>query len=582
MILKKMFIYSFHENKKLKEYIFNSKGLNIILGEKREDKDETNGVGKTTMVDCLQMLLGKSISPYYEKNVNLIEKNLFIILEIEMKNQDVFLGRAFNSPRYGYILRTGSISFDISEWEKLKITDYKKVVENLVLNNNNNKITFAGLREYIIRDEKTGFNDILLPNRAAIKQYMLLAYLFRMPYETEDKIKELNKVIDKLNNEVKLIESLTGNIGKLKVQEEELIKEIEELNLLIDEAKTLKQYNKNTIEYTNVKKMLNDVQDKIFEYEHICQQYKKNIDNLEGKVNEIKKLDDVEEFYEELLGFFPTEVKQNYQEVRGFYDFMVESRGKYFNNKIENLQSNLKKLYELKNELEIQLEASTKMFNTNELIEDLSILMDDRRGKENDLIEIQLRVKDYNKMNVLNDQINELQQEILRINSMNYDEVISYNKQKGRLQEIFNHLMQVTYNQHGFLDFEYDNRIKNTTLGRLKVSCSIPDEKSHGRLHMKVNMFDLTWFLSRREQNDPIEFLIHDGSYSKPDDHVKGKLLRNIDEKLKDLDSGQYFVTLNKSELLKEDLQFFEQNKCIVAKLERNGDDINRFFGFKF
>ncbi|MGR5906355.1 hypothetical protein ACT7DI_26025 [Bacillus paranthracis] len=59
MILKKMFIYSFHENKKLKEYIFNSKGLNIILGEKREDKDETNGVGKTTMVDCLQMLLGK-------------------------------------------------------------------------------------------------------------------------------------------------------------------------------------------------------------------------------------------------------------------------------------------------------------------------------------------------------------------------------------------------------------------------------------------------------------------------------------------------------------------------------------------
>ena len=33
--------------------------------------------------------------------------------------------------------------------------------------------------------------------------------------------------------------------------------------------------------------------------------------------------------------------------------------------------------------------------------------------------------------------------------------------------------MQVTYNQNGFLDFEYDNRIKNATLGRLKVSCSI-------------------------------------------------------------------------------------------------------------
>ena len=35
----------------------------------------------------------------------------------------------------------------------------------------------------------------------------------------------------------------------------------------------------------------------------------------------------MEEFYEELVGFFPTEVKENYQEVKEFYDFMVESRG---------------------------------------------------------------------------------------------------------------------------------------------------------------------------------------------------------------------------------------------------------------
>lgn len=582
MILKKLIIYSLRDREKLKEYEFNPKGLNIILGEKRENEDETNGVGKTTMVDCLQMLLGKSISNYYENNVILIERNPFIVLEVEVRGETIFLGRLFTSPRNGYILRLEKVSFDINDWEKIKITDYKKAIESFVLDNSDKKITFAGLREYIIRDEKTGFNDIVLPNRAALKQYMLLAYLFKMPYETENKIKVLNKEIEKLNNEIKLIESLTGDIGKLKVREEEFIKEIEELNSLIEQAKTVKRYNENTVEYSKVKKTLNEVQDTIFEYEHICNQYKKNIDNLVDKVNEIKKLDDVEEFYEELVGFFPTEVKENYQEVKEFYDFMVESRGKYFNNKIENLQSKLKKLYELKAELEVQLETSTQMLNTNEFIEDLSILMNDRREKEVELTEIKLRIKDYNKMNTLNDQINEIQQEILRINSMNYDEVTSYNEQKERLQEIFNNLMQVTYNQNGFLDFEYDNRIKNATLGRLKVSCSIPDEKSHGRLHMKVNMFDLTWFLYRREQNEPIEFLIHDGSYSKPDDHVKGKLLRVIGEKLHKVGSGQYFVTLNKSELLEEDLKFFEQNRCIVAKLDRTEEEVNRFFGFKF
>ena len=88
-----------------------------------------------------------------------------------------------------------------------------------------------------------------------LKQYMLLAYLFKMPYETENKIKVLNKEIEKLNNEIKLIESLTGDIGKLKVREEEFIKEIEELNSLIEQAKTVKRYNENTVEYSKVKKL---------------------------------------------------------------------------------------------------------------------------------------------------------------------------------------------------------------------------------------------------------------------------------------------------------------------------------------
>ncbi|MCU5092047.1 DUF2326 domain-containing protein [Bacillus toyonensis] len=52
------------------------------------------------------------------------------------------------------------------------------------------------------------------------------------------------------------------------------------------------------------------------------------------------------------------------------------------------------------------------------------------------------------------------------------------------------------------------------------------------RLHMKINIFDLTWILFRQEQGKAIEFLVHDGSYSKPDDYVKGKLLREVEQKL--------------------------------------------------
>ena len=42
------------------------------------------------MVDCLQMLLGKSISNYYENNVILIERNPFIVLEVEVRGETIF------------------------------------------------------------------------------------------------------------------------------------------------------------------------------------------------------------------------------------------------------------------------------------------------------------------------------------------------------------------------------------------------------------------------------------------------------------------------------------------------------------
>lgn len=218
-------------------------------------------------------------------------------------------------------------------------------------------------------------------------------------------------------------------------------------------------------------------------------------------------------------------------------------------------------------------------------MEDISFIMDKKRNKEVELAEVKVRINDYNKKNEIVEKINDIQHKILRINSMQYDEFLSFNDTKENLQNLFNELVDVTYKQHGFLDFEYDNRISyssNSTTGRVKISCSIPDERSHGRLHMKINMFDLTWFLHRVIKNLDINFLIHDGSYSNPDPFVKGVLLNYLDKKLNEISKGQYFVTLNKTELLEEDLEFFEAKGMVVAKLDRLNDEKNRFFGFKF
>ncbi|MGE7921195.1 DUF2326 domain-containing protein [Viridibacillus sp. NPDC093762] len=586
MILDRLYIFTPNDGQILKEYPFNKKGVNIILGEKREANNETNGVGKSTMVDCLSFLLGKTIPDYYQNNGDLLEKNIYIALKVSLKDTTHFLARSFNDPQKGFVLENSEmLSMDVSEWKKVSLKSYKNYVENLILTEKRENITFAGLREYIIRDEKTGFNDILLPNRNGLKQYILLNYLFTLPYQTESEIKKLRDIIEKMNNEIKIIESMSVNITDLKVREEEVISQIDELDKAIEEAKTVTHFQNSTENYTLVKKELNDIQNKIFEYEHIKNQYQKNIENLKGKVDEIKQLEDVEQFYNDLVGFFPNDVRENYKKVKEFYDFMVDSRGNYFNDKIISLDSKLKKFYSEKEVLERELEETSKIFKSEKYIEDISLIMDKKRNKEVELAEIKVRINDYNKKNEIVENINEIQHKVLRINSLQYDEFLSFNDTKKKLQTLFNVLVDVTYKQHGFLDFEYDNRISyrsNSTTGRVRISCSIPDERSHGRLHMKINMFDLTWFLHRVLNNSDINFLIHDGSYSNPDPYVKGVLLKYLDNKLKENSIGQYFVTLNKTELLEADLEFFEDEGMVVAKLDRLNDDKNRLFGFRF
>ncbi|MGL5869176.1 DUF2326 domain-containing protein, partial [Clostridium chrysemydis] len=121
----------------------------------------------------------------------------------------------------------------------------------------------------------------------------------------------------------------------------------------------------------------------------------------------------------------------------------------------------------------------------------------------------------------------------------------------------------------------------NTT-ARITISCKIEDENSHGRTNMKVNMFDLTWLIQRIKHKNKIQFLIHDGSYVKPD-NKKGKvrLLKYVDEVLKVNLAGQYFVTLNLEEVDSEDIEYFKKNESIIAFLSKDKDE-NRFMGIKY
>ena len=118
--------------------------------------------------------------------------------------------------------------------------------------------------------------------------------------------------------------------------------------------------------------------------------------------------------------------------------------------------------------------------------------------------------------------------------------------------------------------------------GRIKITCQITDENSHGRLYMKINMYDLALFLNRVDKQAGCQLLIHDGSYCKPNPDAKAKIINYVDKYLKGKGKGQYFITINKSEISEDEILLMQSEGMVVAEFDRENQDVNRFFGFKY
>lgn len=583
MIFKELIIYSFKEKKILENYPFNIYGLNIILGERREKGQETNGVGKSTMIDTINYILGRECPKEFSKSKEVCEKELFAVLNLEVNKKNLFLGRYLLEPEEGYVLDSESVSFELKNWTSMDNEKYREYINMFIINLNKNTPRFTALREYIIRDEKTGFMGIGLPRRKAVDEAKYLSYLFNLPTGFEEEINVIKNSLKTVNNKLKLINSLKNEIVELKAKQKDVFVKMKDIDEYIKNIEIVGSLKDSAKKYNTIRKNYNYIQNEIFELEHINKQYKLNIEDLEEKLNEIKKLNDIESFYKQLIGYFPNEISKNQSEIKAFYEYMVENRGNYFKYKILETEQSIKRLKGELKTLEQQIKHYSGVFKQSAILKDITKMNEEKNLLFQQLDEVRGKISLYEEKAQTNAEITTLKQKILREIQIKQD---IFNEKKDELEEIsviFNTLVNEAYGEEGLLEFELNSGTNlNDSTGRIKVICEIEDEGSHGRHYMKVNMFDLTWLIYRiKKKMNNINFLIHDGSYSKPDKYAKAKLLKYVDDVLVRAKQGQYFVTVNIDELDEEDLKSFDVDGKIVAKFRRGNNDNERFLGFR-
>lgn len=585
MIIEKLIVISLKAKEILKEYTFNTYGLNIILGVKKDGNEESNGVGKTAMIESIRYLLGSSIPNDFQDNSILIEKDIFLVLQVRVNNKEIYLGRRIVDKNVGYHIESYDINLNINEWISLEDEDYKQYIHNSIFLNikEENMPTFAALREYVIRDEKKGFEDIVLSNRGAEGIYKNLAFLSQLPWTFEQEIKKLKDLQRELNNELSIVNNIGKEITSLKMAEKKVRNELSKLNEILTTFDFSNKIDFDEQKYRNAKQKLKQIQKTIFELDHIKRQYEKNIIDLKNKSLKLEAMNDLQGFYNQMMGYFPEQIQKNIDQVNDFYHFMVNNRGKHFESRIDDINNKLKLLYNEQKDLKEIINQSSKILNTTELVEDINNITDEIKVKSEELAEVSVKIKMYNQKNTINSKINSIKQQIIEINSKNEEELEKYKDLIDTLENTFENLTNIAYGEEGILEYEYDNRTSlNIPTGRIKIKCSIDAESSHGRLYMKINMFDLTWFINRVDMNVDMQFLFHDGSYCKPDKSVKEKILDYINAYLVEKQRGQYFITINVDEMNQEKIEAFKLQGNVVAELNREDGHVNRFFGFKY
>ncbi|EEL40326.1 hypothetical protein bcere0020_22660 [Bacillus cereus Rock3-29] len=553
------------------------------MGERNKTTDETNGVGKSTMIDSINYLLGSSC-PVELKKSNAIKKSK-IILVLEVQNEDniLFLARNFSNNEKGYILEDNELNFNLDTWKEFEDEEYKSYINDEIICLKKNEPSFASLKEYIIRDERKGFNDISLPNRSGEDISKIFCYLFDLPLDFENKINLIKSDWIKLQEKIKFIESMKNEIVELKTRQKSLKNDLREIDKKIKTLDIVESMDDFVRKYKQYRKEYSDLQNEIYELEFIKKQYEKNIENLIEKVEQIKKFNDVEQFYKQLIDYFPNKISKSKDEVQDFYEFMVENRGAYFTLRIKETIMEIKELKKKLQNTKFKLEIYSKSFKKSDIINDINAINSEKDIIYKELNQVEGKINFYEQKNKINSDIAKIKQEVMRELLVYQERFELYKETMDEINDIFNSLVNETYEEQGLLEFEMNVKtgLKNNT-GRILVTCKIDDEGSHGRNYMKVNMFDLTWFINRLTYNlNNIGFLIHDGSYSKPDKNPKGRLLKYVDEGLEGLEKGQYIVTLNIDELNDQDILYFDKKKKIIAKFKRGNNHQDRFLGIK-
>jgi len=517
-------------NIKFKTLNFNP-NLNIVAGLQlsEKDKDTINGIGKSSTLTLLHLMFGSKLDQKKPKEAKL---NKFL------KTYGTFyLTFTHSSKEYEIKKDFSKTDYYIND-EKITQTDYPNKLSEIFLEKDYDLKFKQIFNCFARRFGGDYYSDPLRQQGQPLNDY----------YQRFVNLKLLNIEMG-LVKEKFLVEDKIAKLDKAKSIIEEYQKALDITNLkdLKDEFKSLKKDKSNfiiaknydylKIESDELTKELNELRDKIQKIKNLLQKKEQNLlvsENIDIDAREIENL------YKEASFFFDSKITKRLEDAQNFHNTLILNRKNRIEIEIKELTIEL-------DDLNIEIEKSSKKRDAS-----LEILNNSGALEEYNSIEEKIKFLDteIKKLTKYEETLNDFKKDksALNVESAKIKEksILYLAKEKvflGNIEDKFREIVKRFYDNHGG-----SLELKETKTAKYlyDIAVEIPRGSSQAIGEVEIFCYDVLLY---KLNKDILNFMAHDGFiFSEMDPRQKATIFKVILELIQDNDL-QYFINIGESSL---------------------------------
>lgn len=529
-------------------------GLNIIVGEKTKNNKETsNGVGKSLSLRCIDFLFGKDKNVDEIKNI-LQQKDIVLNLSFSQNEKIHFVERSYDK-----------IFFDEKE---ISLKEYTEILYKLNLQNiipsSDSILSFRNIfsRFFRIQSFKNPIEQIekekVFQNNY-VNAFLLKLNLDYLNQKSKLKIKqeENNKIIQQLNeyeqennkeNELELqerLKELTSNLSNFKIAENyyDLEKKLNDITYTIEQMRNEKLFKERQLK--NKQKIID--LNKQFDIDRISNVYREVQFFFEKST--IEHIEAVKKFHDELFYNRRAKAERDKKALQIEISILAEDI-----KKMDDERSILYKELENKgalNEYQSLLKEKEKIIEQLEKTQRIKKLVVDLKQKQADI---------------------KLEIDIFKRELLNFENEIDI--QINKLGLLFREISSNFYtNNKGYLDIKINNSFKTERL--YDINARIDADKSNGVNNMKVFIYDM---LIYKLNPKLIGFVGHDNLlFDSIDERQIAIALKYVNDNL-----DQYICSIHDTKFNEANKYAIENNFNLEEHVCVKLSEKHKLFGFDF